>query len=148
VTAHKQGLRTAVVASLITTPATGLTRMARVNFAHNHPSFLCLVEQEAMELGKTPTMQPPLTLSMSQLGSLTNVGQVLNHNGTTWGSMLHNAFGKHMIMVSSLPKQFARKLFQVPFGRARSFSLQFSTEAEDAAFLLFPTPFTQDEPRA
>ncbi len=47
-------------------------------------------------------------------------------------------------MVSSLPKQFARKLFQVPFSRFGSLRLKLATEAEDAAFLLFPLTISQE----
>ena len=112
----KQTLRPAISASLIATPGTGLTGMARVNLAHLDTSFLGFVSEEALELGKAPTMEPTLILGLLLHGGpVSDVRQVLKHDGCAWCCVLHNALGKHMIVVSALPKQFTRELTQVTF---------------------------------
>ncbi len=136
-TAEKR-LRTAIIASLMLAGRTPLRRVPRVHFDHSHPTRLGLVAQEAVELGKAPGMQTALSFAFLVRDPLANIGQVLKHQGTAWGRSLHNAFGKNMVVISSLPKQFPTQLLEVPLSRASAFSLKLTTETEDAAFLLFP----------
>jgi hypothetical protein len=49
-----------------------------------------------------------------------------------------------VVVVFSLPKPLARKLFQVPFGRFGAFFLELAMQAENATFLLFPAALTQE----
>ncbi len=50
-----------------------------------------------------------------------------------------------MVMIFPLPQPFARKRFQVPFGRWRTLRLEFSAQSEDAALLLFPSLLSQEQ---
>jgi len=117
---------------------TPLRRVPRVHFDHSNPPSLSLVAQEAVELGKAPGMQTALSFAFLVRDPFANIGQVLKHQGTARGRSLHNAFGKNMVVISSLPKQFPTQLLEVPLRRASAFSLKLTTETEDAAFLLFP----------
>ena len=137
-TTEEQRLRTAISVSLMLAGRTQLRRVPRVNFDHCHPTSLSLVAQEAVELGKAPGMHTALAFALLVRDTLANIGQVLKYNGTAWWSSLNNAFGKNMVVISSLPKQFPTQLLEVPLSRASAFSLKLTTETEDAAFLLFP----------
>src|SRR5437879_6353314 len=108
---------------LIATLGTGLRRVPGVNFDHGYPFGLCLVGGESQELGKAPTVHPSLSFALTVRDVLANVGEVLKHQGTAWHRVLDHAFRKHMVMVSSLPKQFSTQLFQVSFCRLGAFGL-------------------------
>ncbi len=95
-------------------------------------------------MGIRPGVHAALPFALAMGDTFANMRQVLKDDGAPRGSVLHDAFGEDMVMVSSLPKQFARKLFQVPFGRFASLFLKLATETEDAAFLLFPTTVPQE----
>ena len=142
--AEEKRLRATIVAGLVPTARTGLTGVSWVNLDDRHPACLGLVPEEAVELVKAPTVEASLPFALSHLRSFANVAQVLDNNGSSWVSVLHNALGEDMIVVFSLPKQFARKFFQVPFGRFASFFLKLATKAEDAAFLFLPATFSQE----
>ncbi len=121
--------------------------MPGVNFDYIDTTFLGFVGQEGMELGKAPTVQAALgimLLARADLTALSDVLEVLNDNGAARGSMLNNALRKHVVMVSTLPQQLTRKLFQVPFSRRRAMFLKLTTETEDTAFLFFPAPLSQE----
>lgn len=119
--------------------------MARVNLDHLDTPFLGFVGEEAMELGKAPTMEPTLILGMLLHGGpVSNIRQVLKHDGCALWCVLHNALGDNMIVISALPKQFTREFTQVTFRALCAFGLQFPTKAEATTFLLFPTTFSQE----
>ena len=124
--------------------------MSRVNLDHGHTACFSFVGQEAVKLSKRPRVDTALALDIlsvlasSDLGGLSNVGQVFQNEGRSGGCILHNAFAEDVIVVSSLPKQFARKLLQVPFSRFCSFSLEFTSDTEHASLLLFPSTVTQE----
>ncbi len=143
-TTEEETLRATVRAVLRATPGTGLRGVPGVNFDHLYPPLLGFVGQERLELGKAPTMQTTLRVRVfSQCGTAANMGQVLKDNGTAGGSVLDNAFTQHMVMVSSLAQLFPAQFLEMPFCRAGAFCLKFSSETEDAPFLLFPAPFPQ-----
>ncbi len=129
---------------------TRLAGVGRVDLDHLDATRFGFVGKKALELSKRPAMETALIahilvlLAAPDLGCFADILEVLNSNGTAWGGVLNNAFGKDMIVISSLPKLLARKLFQVPFSRRRAFFLKGSTETEDAAFLLFPTTISQE----
>jgi len=149
-TAEEKRLRAAIVASLVATARTRLTGVSRIYLDHLHTTSFSLVGQEAMELSKAPRVQAAFRLDIlvglatPNLGRFSNVRQILKDNRTARSGVLNNALGEDMVMVSSLPKQLTRKLFQVPFGRLCTTLLKLATKAEDATFLLFPTAFTQE----
>src|SRR5258708_2810694 len=126
------------------TTRTGLRCVPGVDFDHLDTPRLGLVGQERLELGKAPGMHTALSFAFTVGDTLADMGQLLKHDGRTRGGMLNKAFGEHVVVVFSLPKQLARKLFQVPFGRFGAFFLQLTTQAENAAFLLFPAALTQE----
>ena len=116
-------MRTSIIPSLVPTFAASLACVSWVNFDHLHATGFSFVGQEAMELSKAPRVETALGLDiLSVLAStdfrgLANVGEVFQDEGAAWGCILHNAFGEDMVVVSSLPQQFTRKFFQVPFSR-------------------------------
>ncbi len=118
--------------------------MPRVNLDDFDSTRLGLVGKKGVELGKAPRVHAALAFTFAMLDPLSDIRQVLKHDGTSGGGNLHNAFGEDVIMVFSLPKQLARKLFQVPFGRFGAFLLKCATQAEHATFLFFPLPLTQE----
>ena len=103
-----------------------------------------------MELGKAPRVEAPfgfnrlVFLATSNAGSSTNVFQVLKDDSTAGCSVLDNAFGEDVIVIFSLPKQLARKRFQVPFSRFGTLFLKFALQAENASFLFLPSLLAQE----
>src|SRR5260221_6071182 len=126
------------------TTRTGLRCGPGVGFDQLESARLGFVGPERMELGKAAGMDTALSFAFTVGNTLTDIGQVLKHNGRTRGDRLNKAFGENVVVVLSLPKPLTRKLFQVPFGRFGAFFLEFATQAENAAFLLFPAALTQE----
>ena len=142
----KNGLRTPVIARLIATPGAGLRRVPGVNLDHGYPTRFGFVGEKAVKLLKTPTVQAALSFTLSQLGALPNMGEVLHHDGTARGGMGDDALTQHVIMIFALPKPFARELAQMAFRAPGAFGLQLSAETEETAFLLFPVAASQELP--
>ena len=143
-TTEEQTLRTPIVASLVLTPGTRLRGMSRIYLDYLHATCLCFIAKEAVELSKAPGVHTALSLTFAMGDTLSNIGQILKNDGTARSGILDYALGEDMVVVSSLPKQFTRKLLQVPFSRLRTFCLELATESEYATFLLFPLPITQE----
>ena len=100
-----------------------------------------------MELGKRPGMQTALSFPFFVGDTLTNIRQVLKHDGTPWcGSVCTILFDSTTwSWSSSLPKQLTRtELLQVPCSRFGAFGLQLATKTEDTTLLLFPPSLTQE----
>lgn len=82
-TTEEEALRTTIVAGLMSTLATGLARVSRINFLDTNTTLLCFVGSEVIELGKCPTMQTPFVLDVlvgfatSHVRGFSNVRQVL-----------------------------------------------------------------------
>jgi len=110
---EEKRLRATVIPGLMPTLRAGLGRVTRVNLDHGYPSCLGFVREESMELGKAPGMHTAFVahilvlFAAPHLGGLTDVRQVLKHDGTTSSGVLYEAFGEDMVMVSSLPKPLA-----------------------------------------
>jgi len=147
--AKEETLSRTVRAVLMPALTTHLGCVSWVNLDHINPSCLSFIGQETMELSKAPTMEASLLvhvlvlLAASDLRGLPNVGEVFQNNRAARCSVLDDALREDMIMVTTLPKQFARKLFQVPFGRLRALLLELASRAKDTAFLFLPTSLTQ-----
>jgi len=149
----KDGLRTTISASLVPTLATGLRCMARVNLDHANTTSLRFVLNKGVQLGKAPTMQAPFVVALltallatPHRGGVPDVLEVLQDEGTARGGMLHNVLREDVIVVSASPKLFPAQLFEVSFGRASAFGLQFAFQTEDASFLFLPALFSQELP--
>lgn len=152
-TTLEQTLRTSIVTGLVSTSATGLTGMSWINFDHLYPMPCGFVGHETVQLCKRPTMEAAfdfhvlILLATSNPRRDANVFQVLEDKGTALWGVLYYPFGENMVMVSSLPKQFARKFFQVPCGRLGMFLLQLALQTEDAPLLLLPPLLTKKHMR-
>ena len=149
--ALEKTLRTSVRTVLMSTFRACLTGMSWVNFDYFN-TFPCgFVGHEAVQLCKRPTMEATfgldilLVLATSDGGCDANVFQVLKDKGTSLRGVVYNPFGEDMVMVFSLPKPFARKLFQVPCSRFGTTLLELAPDAKHLAFLLLPTLFTKKE---
>src|SRR5258708_442004 len=128
----------------MSTTRTGLAGVARINFLDTNPACLRFVGKKRVELGKRPAMHAALSLTFAMGDPLSDIRQVLQHDGTARSGVLNKTFGEDMVVIFSLPKPLARKLFQVPFGRFASFFLKLAAQAEDAAFLLLPLALSQE----
>ena len=124
--------------------------MPGVNLDHLDPAFLCLVRGEIVQLGKRPTVQLPLVLDVlvllasTQMRRLTNIGEVLEDEGSPWRSVLNEAFGEDMICVPAESPLLARQLLEMSFRRLCSFGLQLSFETEATTLDFFPVRASQE----
>jgi len=125
----------------------GLTGVTRVNLDHADPALLGFVDQEALELGEAPTMEPSLRVLFLALAANLRIGakmgQVLNHNGRARGGILNDALGEDVITIPVKSQRATGHLFQVTFRAFCSFELQLATETESAALNLFPVATSQ-----
>lgn len=142
--AKEETLRATILPALIPTVRARLGSMSRVNLDDLHTPFLGFIPEEAMQLGKAPTVQASLSFPMAHLGSLSNVRQIFKNQGTARGSVLDDALREHVVVISALPKQFSRELFEMSLSRFGAFGLQFATQTEKTPFLLFPASFPQE----
>lgn len=148
--AEEETLRTAIGTALIPTTRAGLTGMPGVNLDHLDTAFLCLVRGEIVQLGKRPTVQLPLVwdvlvlLASAQRRRLTNIGEVLEDEGSTGRSVLNEAFGEDMICVPAESPLLARQLLEMSFRRLCSFGLQLSFETEATTLDFFPVRASQE----
>jgi hypothetical protein len=122
----------------------GLTGVPWVNFDHLNSACFSFIAQEAVELGKRPGVQTALTLTFFVSNTFPNIGQVLKNNRAARSGVLNNSFTEDVVMVSSLAKQFPTQLFEMSLSRSGAFCLKLATETENAAFLLFPSAFSQE----
>jgi hypothetical protein len=128
----------------MSTPRTGLTRMSRVYPFHTNPVFCRLVGDETVELGKRPAMEASfqvhclVLLASSNLGGLSDTGEVFENDGTTWGATSNDAFGEHMVCIPVESLSLASNLLEMSLSRLCSFGLQLTCEAEIAPINLFP----------
>ena len=119
-------LRTSVRTVLMPTLTACLRSMSGVNLDDLDTMPGSFVGQETVKLLKRPAMEAAfgfdvlLVLATSDVRRDTDVFQVFQDKGTALWGVVYNPFGKYMVMVLMLPKQFARKFFQVPFGRFRT----------------------------
>lgn len=145
--ALEKRLRTTVGTMLRATVRAGLTGVTRVNLDHADPALLGFVDQEALELGKAPTMELPLRVLFLALAANLRIGakmgQVLNHNGRARGGILNDALGEDVITIPVKSQRATGHLFQVTFRAFCSFGLQLATETESAALNLFPVATSQ-----
>jgi hypothetical protein len=142
--AKEETLRATILPALIATVRASLGSMSRVNLDDLDAPFLGFITQEAMELGKAPTVKASLSFTMAHPGSLSNVGQIFKNQGTAKASILYDALRKHVVVISALPKQFSRELFEMSLSRFGAFGLQLATKTEKTPFLLLPASFTQE----
>ncbi len=146
--AEEETLRSTIGTMLMSTFGTHLGSVSWINLHYSYPACLGFVGQEAMQLGKRPAMQAAFVhhvlLAAPDLGSLTNVGEVFQNNGTARCSVVDKAFGEDMVVISSLPKPFPRELAQVAFRTLCAFGLKDPAETKNAAFLFLPSSLTQE----
>src|SRR2546421_439793 len=97
-TAKEKRLRTAIVSRLVPTFGACLTGVSWVNLDNKHTSLSSFIREKAVELVKAPCMQTALgrnilvCLATSDLGCLSNISQILNHDSAARGCILNNAF--------------------------------------------------------
>lgn len=124
--------------------------MSWVNLDNEHTAFSSFIREKAVKRVKAPGMQAALDgnilvrLATSDLGCLSNVGQILNHDSAASGAVLHNSFGEDMITVPVESHLFSRKLFEVLLGRLCSFGLKFAFQAKATTVNFFPVASTKE----
>lgn len=144
-TAKEQRLRTSVVTSAMPTTRTRLRRVAWVNLLDADTALLPFISNEAVQLGKCPTMQLAFVLNVlvflaaSNLGSLTDVGEIFKNNGCTSRGTDDNLLTEDMIAIPVETRLTLTQFLEVAFGGFSSFGLQFALEAKRATVNLFPS---------
>ena len=142
-TAFEQRLRTAVVSRLMSTPVACLRRVAGINAFNSYAALLRFVRIEAIQLLKCPTVQTAFRFTFVNLGTLPNVGQVLQHNCATGGSMLHNTLAQYMVTISVETLRTLAQVLEMALCRLTTVRLQFSSQAETTAINFFPMLTTE-----
>src|SRR5205085_11144137 len=104
VTTQEETLRTTVVTSLMSTFATGLGRVSRVDFHDLDTSFLCFVEDEAIQLSKAPPVKTSLRVSflafaIANLRGCSNVGEIFQNESAARSGMLNNSLREDVIAI-------------------------------------------------
>ena len=136
---------TSIVSGLMTTTATGLTRMSWVNLLNTNTALLSLVGNEAIELSKRPTMHLAfvvhvlVVLAAPHLGSLTNISEIFKNDGCTTMGTGNYLFREDMITIPVKVLLLLSNLFEMSLSRFSSFGLQFAFEAKRATVNLFPS---------
>src|SRR5439155_18922177 len=124
--------------------------MPRVNLDHCNTSLLRFVGNEIVQLGKYPTMQPSLIFNVlvlfasSHLGSLTDLREIFQDDGTTRSGILDDALGKYVITIPVESLLSFPQLLEMLFSRLTSVGLQFSLETEGASVNLFPITMAKE----
>src|SRR2546423_4560070 len=127
----------------VATTGASLTTVASID-KRNRDAFVCrFVGDKALQLGKAPIAHSP-TLLATPFGTLTNICQVLHHQGISWVAGVHNLFGDNVICVLLKSLQAARHLLEVSFGRLCTFALQSTSEAEVAVIGFFDALATKE----
>lgn len=128
---------------LVATMRAGLRGVTGVNAFHMDTALGCFVANEAVELGKGPTMKASLQISLlafaaSNTGGLPDTREVFEDNGGTWGETGDNALAEDVVCIPVKTRLLAFEFLQVAFGGFTSFGLQFSLETEAASINFFP----------
>jgi len=135
---------------LIATGAAHLGRVSRVYLLDRDTTGLRLIANEAIQLGKCPTVQASfvldvlIVLASAHFRGLPNVGEIFKDNRTACGGMLDKAFREDVITVSVESHLLLRQLFQVPLSGLRSFRLELTPQTETAAINFLPVFASQE----
>src|SRR5687767_1722621 len=103
---------------MMSTFATGLGCVTRINLDHDYPFLLRFVGEKGVKLGEAPRMEATLGFGFSlHRCTRTNMGEVLNHNRRTSRGVLNNPLTEHVVVIFALPKQFPTQLFEMSLCR-------------------------------
>lgn len=145
----KQGLRLTVGAMLVLTLATGLAGVPRIYQDDSHAFGFGLVDNERLQLGKTPSVQTPVE-AMRSLASLADISQVLQHNRSARLDSFDDLLGEDVVAITTKAGLLATEDSQTPLGAFGPFGLTGSFLAKDASLDFSPaalakkTPFISD----
>ena len=124
--------------------------MPWVDLDNGSTTLLRFIDDEAIQLGKCPTVQIALVRNVlllfasSHLGMVSNVFEIFQDNRRAWKSVLDDPFGKDMSTIPVETRLLPRQLLQVSLGRLRSVGLQLSREAEITAVYFFPASIAEE----
>lgn len=128
---HKATARTAVVAGLMPTAATGLRGMSRINCDHRTAPFFGFVRDKRADLRVRPTMHAARCLGFApDRGATTDIGEVLKDNRCARLTRLDNLLTQDVIAILPKPCLLASQVSQVPFGRWGALALELPQEGE------------------
>ena len=129
-TTEKLGLRPAITPVDEAASRTSLASLAWVNPHHLATDCLCFVLKETPELEETPRVQSSAGFPMIDLNPISDVREVLKHDSSTRIYIPDNRTGDNVVAISSESLFTSSKDSEMPLGRLRSFSLQFTPEAK------------------
>lgn len=89
------------------------------------------VGKKALQLRKAPIAHRP-SLVPASLGTISNIGQILHHQGIPWLAGGNDPLCDHMVGILLESFQSARHLLQVSFCRFCTFALKLPSQAKSA----------------
>ncbi len=140
----KATARTAVVAGLVPTAATGLRGMPRIDRDHRTAPFFGFVLDKGTDLRKRPTVHPSGGFRLAaNCSTAADVRQVLDDDSCSRSTGLHNLFTQYVITVLAKPGLLPSQVSQMAFGRRGSLPLELAFQLEALAFEVFPASFAE-----
>lgn len=125
------------------TNTASLRGMPRVN-SHNGTALLgSFVGQQISQSLKRPLVHGAALFGPALPRPRANLPQILNHNRCALRHALNETPTDNVVAIKPKTGQSAPHLFQVAFGRFRSFGLQLALQSKVSLFGIFPSPLTE-----
>jgi hypothetical protein len=129
-TAKELGLGLTVAPVGVAAVVAPLGGMPRVYSHYLATESFGLVLQETFELSKAPRVEPPLGFSAPSFTSSPDVGQVLDHNGSSWLNAFEDRGRQNVVTIPSEALLTPSEASKVPSGRLRTIGLQGTSKAK------------------
>ena len=120
--------------------AAPLASMPGVNSDNLATDGLRLILKEALELGKAPGMKPSLGFPTPSLNLATDVGEVFNHDGSSWGNISQNIRRENVVAIPSEASFSPSEASKMPLGGLSTFGLEGTFKAEVSFSYFFHVP--------
>ena len=131
-TTDKVRLRLAVAPIGKTAHRASLAGMPWVNGYDLDAESLSLILKESFELGKTPGMKTPFSLSSSCLDPSADIGEVFNHDSGADRDAFQDRSRKDVVAIPSETLLTPSKASKVSFGTLRAIGLQSLSQSESS----------------
>ncbi|MHB1457594.1 MAG: hypothetical protein ACYC0V_11835 [Armatimonadota bacterium] len=131
------GLRLPVTSVDVTTSATSLRSMSRIDSENLAAESFGLVFEETFELRKAPGMKSAFGFSARSFAPDSDVREVLDYNGCSRFNSAKDRGRDNVIAIPSESLFTTSETSKMPLSRLRAFGLKITSEAEDAFYNLF-----------
>jgi len=139
-TTEEVRLRAAVASVSESANAASLARVPGINSDNLATKGLSLIFKEALELGKAPGVKPSFGFPTPGLDPATNVGEVFNHNGGSWGNISQNIRRENVVTIPSEASFSPSEVSKVPLSGLRTIGLQGTSKAKVSFGYFFHMP--------